>query len=58
MNTKSFFFLLMENLGQWTTTKVGKTAKTGYHKAVAWRAMGKSDKEWFTVGVSPFQFTA
>ena len=38
MNTKSFFFLMMENLGQ-CRTKVDKTSKTGYDKAVAWGTM-------------------
>ena len=32
---KSFFFLIMGNLGQWRT-KVDKATKTGYDKAVAW----------------------
>ena len=35
MNTKSFFFLIIGNLGQ-CRTKVDKTTKTGYDKAVAW----------------------
>ena len=56
MNTKSFFFQIMGNLGQWRTTKVDKTTKTGYDKAVVWGTIGKGDKEWFTVRVSPFQF--
>ena len=47
MNTKSFFFLIMGNLGQWKT-KVDKTTctKTGYDKAVEWglvRRVKKSD---------------
>ena len=49
MNTKSFYFLIMENLGQWRT-KVDKTTKTGYSKAVAWGTSGKGEKEWFTYG--------
>ena len=44
MNTKSFFFLIMGNLGQWRT-KVDKTTKTGYDKAVAWGTNGKGEKE-------------
>ena len=53
MNTKSFFFLIMGNLGQWRT-KVDKTTKTGCDKAVAWEKSGKGEKEGFTVRVSPF----
>ena len=34
-----------------------KTTKTGYDKAVAWGTSGKGEIEWFTVRVSPFQFT-
>ena len=37
--------------------KVDKTTKNGYAKAVVWGTIGKGDKEWFTVWVSPFQFT-
>ena len=55
MNAKSFFFLIMVNPGQWRT-KVDKTTKTRYDKAVAWGTRGKGEKEWFTVRVSPFQF--
>ena len=40
MNTKSFFFLIMGNLGQ-GMTKVDKTTKTGYDKGVAWGTSGK-----------------
>jgi len=50
MNTKSFFFLIMGNLGQWRT-KVDKTTKTGNDKVVAWglvRRVKKSDlRLWF-----------
>ena len=44
MNTKSFFFLIMGDLGQWRA-KVDKTTKTGYDKAVAWGTSGKGEKE-------------
>lgn len=44
MNTKAFFFLIMGNLGQWRT-KVDKTTKTVYDKAVAWGTSCKDEKE-------------
>ena len=44
MNTKSFFFQIMGNLGQWRS-KVDKTTKTGYDKTVAWGTSGKGEKE-------------
>ena len=47
-----FCFPMMGNLGQWKTTKVDKTTKTGYDKAVSWGTIGKGDKEWFTVKAS------
>ena len=49
MNTKSFFFLIMGNLGQWRT-KVGKTTKTGYDKAVAWGQVGRVEKSDLRLG--------
>ena len=54
--SKILVHLLRHAFSQWRT-KVDKTTKTGYDKAVPWGTSGKVEKEWFTVRVSPFQFT-